>query len=138
MAECLTLELRNSRDAIVPASAQAEQWLVERNASPQTLNLVILAIEELVMNCINYGYDDSNEHTIVIELAVDGETLSMTVIDDGHPFDPLHAPEPDFAVPIEDRKAGGLGIYLLRSLADDMAYERRDGANRLTLKKQLT
>jgi anti-sigma regulatory factor (Ser/Thr protein kinase) len=138
VAESLTIEVRNSRDAIVPASAQAEQWLEQRNASPQALNLVILAIEELVMNCIHYGYDDTNEHTIVIELAVDGETLSLTVIDDGHPFDPLHAPEPDFSVEIEDRPAGGLGIYLLRSLADDMVYERRDGTNRLTLKKQLT
>lgn len=137
MGECLTIEVRNSRDAIAPASAQAEGWLQSYQPSPQALNLVLLAIEELVTNCIEYGYGDADEHTIVIILSVEDRTLTITVIDDGRPFDPLAAPPPDFSPEIEDRPVGGLGIHMLRRLADHIAYERRDGANRLTLTRRM-
>ena len=60
----------------------------------------------------------------------------MTVIDDGHPFDPLAVPMPSLHADLEHRAVGGLGIFLLRQLADHVAYERRDGTNRLTLTKQ--
>jgi anti-sigma regulatory factor (Ser/Thr protein kinase) len=137
VGECLTIEVRNSRDAIAPACAEAENWLQRYQTSPQALNLVLLAIEELVTNCIQYGYDDANEHTIVIVLSIDDHTLTISVIDDGHPFDPLAAPTPDLSLEVHDRPIGGLGIHLLRQLADHVAYERRDGANRLTLVKRM-
>ena len=137
MGESLTLEVRNSRDAIAPASAKAEAWLEQHQPSPQALNLVLLAIEELVTNCIKYGYDDAGEHTIMVVLSIDDKNLTMNVIDDGHPFDPLAAPAPDLFLQVEDRSIGGLGIHLLRRLADHMAYERRDGSNRLTLTKRM-
>ena len=92
MDDGLTLEVRNVRDAIAPASEQAEEWLTGFNPSPGVLYLVRLAIEELVLNCIKYGYDDADEHTIVIKLTVTDQALTMTVIDDGHPFDPSRRP----------------------------------------------
>jgi anti-sigma regulatory factor (Ser/Thr protein kinase) len=101
------------------------------------LTLVLLAIEELVTNCIEYGYDDADDHTIVIVLSISDGSLTMDVIDDGHPFDPLTAPPPDFSLEVEDRPIGGLGIYLLRKLADNISYERNHGTNRLTLTKRL-
>jgi anti-sigma regulatory factor (Ser/Thr protein kinase) len=133
----LTIEVRNSPDAIAPASATAEGWLESYHPSPQVLNLVLLAIEELVTNCIQYGYDDSEEHTVVIVLSMSESNLTMNVIDDGHPFDPLRSPPPNLSLDIQDRPIGGLGIHLLRQLADHIEYERRDGTNRLTLTKQL-
>ena len=137
MGESLTIEVPNSRDAIARASAKAESWLESYDPTPQVLNLVLLAIEELVTNCIQYGYDDTNEHTIVIILSINDQELTINVIDDGHPFDPLTAPPPDFSLQVRDRPVGGLGIYLLRKLADHMSYERRDGTNRLTLTKRM-
>jgi len=137
VGESLNLEVRNSRDAIAPASAKAEAWLEQHDPSPQALNLVLLAIEELVTNCIKYGYDDAAEHTILMALSIDDESLVMNVIDDGGPFDPLVAPAPDFSLQVEDRSIGELGLHLLRGLADHMAYERRDGTNRLTLTKRM-
>lgn len=135
VGESTTIEVRNSPDAIAPASATAEGWLASYDPSPKVLNLVLLAIEELVTNCIQYGYDDPHEHTIVIILTVNESNLVMNVIDDGHPFDPLTLPPPDFSRDIQDRPTGGLGIHLLRQLADHIEYERRDGTNRLTLTK---
>jgi anti-sigma regulatory factor (Ser/Thr protein kinase) len=137
VGESLTIEVKNTRDAIAPAAEKAEAWLLAYDPPPKALYLVPLAIEELVTNCIHYGYDDAGEHTIVIMLSVADQTLTMTVVDDGHEFDPLARETPDLTLPAEDRPIGGLGIHLLRSLSDDMAYERRDGMNRLTLTKRL-
>jgi serine/threonine-protein kinase RsbW len=137
VGESLTLEIRNSRDAIAPASEQAEAWLLRQAPPPGVLYFVLLAIEELVMNCINYGYDDAGEHIIVIAISITDQVLTMTVIDDGHPFDPLAAPSPDLSLDLQDRPIGGLGIFLLRELCDQINYERRDDTNRLTLTKQM-
>src|SRR5947208_3667670 len=135
VGESLTLHVRNSDEAIPPANEAAEAWLGTQQVSPDAAFLVSLAIEELVTNCIKYGYDDAGEHTVEIVLSVADHALTMVVVDDGHAFDPLAAPPPDLTLGIEDRPIGGLGIHLLRELADDVRYERRDGANRLTLTK---
>jgi anti-sigma regulatory factor (Ser/Thr protein kinase) len=137
VGESLTIEVPNTRDAIAQASAQAESWLQSNHATPHALNLVLLAIEELVLNCIDYGYDDDKVHTITIVLSLDDQTLTITVIDDGHPFNPLTAPSPDLSLQVKDRSIGGLGIYLLRQLSDHIEYQRRDGVNRLTITKRL-
>jgi anti-sigma regulatory factor (Ser/Thr protein kinase) len=137
LGEGLTIEVKNTHEAIAPAAAKAEAWLEAFDPSPKAMYLVPLAIEELVTNCIHYGYDDAGEHTIVITMSVADGTLTMTVEDDGHEFDPLARETPDLTVPAEDRSIGGLGIHLLRSLSDGMAYERRNGTNRLTLTKRL-
>jgi anti-sigma regulatory factor (Ser/Thr protein kinase) len=134
----LTLHVPGTVDAIQPATVQAEAWLVEQQVSFEAMYLVSLAIEELVTNCIKYGYTDSNRHTIDFLLSVDGGTLRLEVIDDGSPFNPLEAPRPDLSLPPEKRPIGGLGLHLLRELADDMNYERRDGTNRLSLTKRMS
>lgn len=135
--EDMTLEIRNSVAAIGAASEAAEAWLQQSQPSPEAVFFLLLAIEELVTNCIKYGYDDAAEHTIVIVLSVANERLTMTVTDDGHPFDPLSVPRPNLALDIQDRPIGGLGIYLLRELADHVAYERRDNKNHFTLTKHI-
>jgi len=137
MPETFNLRVVNTVEAIPPASEAAEAWLAERQVAPNVVFLVTLAIEELVTNCIKYGYDDADAHTIDIELSVDASKLTMVVADDGHPFNPLAATPPDLSLAIEDRPIGGLGIHMLRELTDEMTYERRDGANRVTLIKRV-
>ena len=137
MGESLTIEVKNRHDAIASAAEKAEAWLEAYDPSPKAMYLVPLAIEEIVTNCIHYGYDDAEDHTIVITLHVADQTLTMTVVDDGHAFDPLANDPPDLTLAVEDRPIGGLGIHLLKNLTDGMSYERRDGFNRLTLTKRL-
>jgi anti-sigma regulatory factor (Ser/Thr protein kinase) len=137
VGESLTIEVPNSRDAIARAGEEAERWLEPYQPAPQVVNLVLLAIEEVVINCIEYGYDDGDEHTIVIVLSISDGNLNLDIIDDGHPFDPFTRPAPDFSLDIQDRPIGGLGIYLLRKLADHISYERSNGTNRLTLTRRL-
>lgn len=134
----LTLQVPGTMEAIHPATVQAEAWLAEQQVSFEAMYLVSLAIEELVTNCIKYGYQDANGHTIDFLLSVDAGVLSLEVVDDGNPFNPLDAPRPDLSLPPEKRPIGGLGLHLLRELADEMRYERRDGTNRLRLTKRMS
>lgn len=97
-----------------------------------------LVIEELVTNCIKYGYDDDAPgHAIDIELKLSTRELTLTVTDDGRPFNPLELPEPDFNLPVDRRPIGGLGLHLLRRMSDGMEYIRERGKNRVTLRKVL-
>ena len=71
------------------------------------------------------AYDDSNDHIVDIVLSVDSGALNVEVIDDGRAFNPLEVPAPDLSLAMSDRPIGGLGIHLLRELADEVKYERR-------------
>ena len=137
MPDALTLSLPNALDGIGAASDAATVWLEARHVPTGAVFLVNLAIEELVTNCVKYAYDDTNEHTIDVELSVVDRQLAIVVIDDGHAFNPLAASAPDLSLSLEQRRIGGLGIHLLRELADEMRYERRGGTNRVTLIKRL-
>jgi anti-sigma regulatory factor (Ser/Thr protein kinase) len=86
-----------------------------------------------VTNFIKYGSHDGTVQHVEFTLTLSPGEVTLQVVDEGDPFDPLQAPAPDFSAPLEDRPKGGLGLHLLRELADRVAYERRGGRNRLTL-----
>ena len=96
-----------------------------------------VAIEELLTNTISYGYADSGRHEIAIDITREGETIVTELSDDARPFDPLNAPPPDLESAIEDRRIGGLGVHLVKTLMDDVAYAYRDGRNHVTLRKKI-
>ena len=137
MADELTLQIKTNFAAVHSANEGASRWLADRNAPPDVHYFANLAIEELVTNCIKYGYEDAGEHIIEIKLRISGNELALTVTDDGHPFNPLELPAPDTQLPVQDRPIGGLGIHLLRQMSDRMEYVRADGRNRITLRKSM-
>ena len=127
----LTLETRPEEldrlTAAVESLAEQENW-------PAALTFKVnLVLEELVLNVINYAYDESGHH-VEVQLACHEEGLVIEITDEGKPFDPLNdAPEPDMESPMEDRRIGGLGVYLVRTITSDMQYRREDGKNRMTV-----
>ena len=135
MTHELTLQIENNFAAVQSANETASRWLAERTTAAELQYFANLVVEEIATNCIKYGYDDSKNHVIEVKLALSGNALVVTVVDDGHPFNPLEAREPDLSVAVEERPIGGLGIYLLRQLCDGMEYVREGGKNRLTLRK---
>jgi anti-sigma regulatory factor (Ser/Thr protein kinase) len=137
MPDELTLQVKTTLSAIQSAHETASEWLSGRGVPAEGEYLANLAIEELVTNTMKYGHDDQNEHVVEIKLALEDGELVLTVTDDGHPFDPLSWPEPETRLPIEDLPIGGLGIHLLRQIADSMQYARVGDKNRLTLRKML-
>ena len=96
-----------------------------------------LAIEEAVVNVMNYAYPHDSKGTVNIVTMVDDEWLSFVISDSGMPFDPTAAELADITLTASERPIGGLGIFLVRQLMDFVGYERKDGKNILTVKKKL-
>jgi len=96
-----------------------------------------LALEEAVSNIIRHGYAGREGHGVSVTVHFAGEWVAATVEDDAAPFDPSKHPEPDLTVPLEDRLDGGMGVYLIRRLMDEVDYRREEGRNVLTLKKRI-
>jgi anti-sigma regulatory factor (Ser/Thr protein kinase) len=130
------LEVVANFEALPPAMDQLSCWMEERQAAPPAAYLSTLALEELVTNCIKYGYDDQAEHVIQVQVELSPDGMTMVVEDDGHPFNPLEQVEPDMNLSIEERPIGGLGLHLLRKLSDQMDYAWKNGRNRVTLHKK--
>jgi anti-sigma regulatory factor (Ser/Thr protein kinase) len=97
-----------------------------------------LALDEILTNVVSYGYDDHEEHAITVRLTLRPQRIAIEVEDDGRPFNPLDAPAPDTQQPIDERPVGGLGIYLVRRVMDDLEYRRQEGKNVLVMHKTLT
>jgi anti-sigma regulatory factor (Ser/Thr protein kinase) len=135
MSDDLTLQIKNSVASVQSANEAASRWLTERGAPAEIQYFATLAIEEFATNSIKYGYDDPNEHLIEVGISLSGFELMLTIIDDGHAFNPLETPEPKLSVPVEERPVGGLGIYLVRKMSDRMEYSREGNKNRLRLQK---
>jgi anti-sigma regulatory factor (Ser/Thr protein kinase) len=131
----LSIRIGNSLPEVAAALDQAEKWLSGKQAPAGAKSFASLAIEELGTNWIKYGCRDAAGHFMEFDLALDAGRLVLETTDDGSAFNPLDAPEPATHLPIEQREPGGLGILLLRKMADRMCYEFRGGLNLLTLEK---
>ena len=96
-----------------------------------------LAIEEAVVNVMNYAYPADVKGEVRIQAEVNDVRLKFTISDDGMPFDPTEKPDADITLPVEERSIGGLGIHLVRQIMDSINYERIDNQNIFTLRKKL-
>jgi anti-sigma regulatory factor (Ser/Thr protein kinase) len=95
-----------------------------------------LAIEEAVMNVISHAFTDrAPPYMVKIRLDITPKLFAAEVIDNGRPFDPTAAPDPDLSLPLEQRDPGGLGIHLMREMTDRLLYRRSNGHNVLRLEK---
>ena len=103
-----------------------------------TIMQINLAIEEAVVNIMNYAYPKGTKGDITIEAKANDTQLSFIISDTGKPFDPTAKAEVDITLSAEDRAIGGLGIHLIRQIMDNINYERIDGHNILTLIKKLS
>ena len=96
-----------------------------------------LALEEAVVNVMNYAYPEGEVGEIRLEAFAENGGLRFVIADKGCPFDPTASEEPDVTAGIDDRAIGGLGIFLVRHIMDNIHYERVGGQNVLTLWKKL-
>ena len=111
------------------------EW-IETIGLPEELNMPVnLALEEAVSNVMLYAYPEG--HGQVLVECTKSDKLVFTITDSGVPFDPTQREEPDVTQGFEERPIGGLGIFLVRQIMDDIRYERKDNKNILTLVKNL-
>lgn len=96
-----------------------------------------LAIEEAVVNVMEYAYPEGEQGNVDIEVIADDKWLTFIISDNGIPFDPTTQEDADTTLSAEERPIGGLGIFLVRQLMDSINYQRKDGKNILTLSKKM-
>ena len=133
----LSLMLVNQPKEIERACTAAEEFVAAQHLSGEVGYALALTLDEVVANVIRHGFDDNDEHIIRVRLWLEADLLSVQVADDGKPFNPLLAPDPDLELPIEQRQPGGLGIHIIRTMMDDIEYRRTNGQNLLTLRKRV-
>ncbi|MHB8973134.1 MAG: ATP-binding protein [Pirellulaceae bacterium] len=109
-------------------------FLDRHHVSCEVIDTLHLALDELVANVIRWGHDDGLEHPVRVQVSVDATWVRVVIEDDGRPFDPLSLPSPDVLLAPELRSEGGLGIHLVRTLVDEMRYERVGGRNVVEVK----
>jgi anti-sigma regulatory factor (Ser/Thr protein kinase) len=137
IADRVSLELRNSLSELDTLCQSLQQFGEALGLSNKALFQICLAMEEVFSNIISYGYTDDAVHWIKIAISHDQGILMIRLEDDGIPFNPVWADEPDCECPVEERKVGNLGIHLCKKVMDDMIYERCGNKNILTLKKDI-
>jgi len=96
-----------------------------------------LALEEIFMNVVMHGSPAGSVPQVDVSLALAHGGLTLTVEDDGPPFDPLSLPAPDTTAGLDERRFGGLGVFFVRQMMDAVSYQRVGARNQLTMAKQL-
>ena len=140
MSETVRLRIEPASDATHADNLQYIQGSVEelgvRESWPDSLTFKVnLVLEELGLNILSYGGQEEDQNPeIEIVLISEEDSLTIEVVDDGRPFNPLQDAEmPDVEALLGDRPIGGLGVHLVKTLMDDLSYERAAGKNHLIM-----
>ncbi|MBI4762566.1 MAG: ATP-binding protein [Chloroflexota bacterium] len=92
-----------------------------------------LASDEAASNIIEHAYAGISNGTLEVSCEVKNGVMTIILVDHGAPFDPSEIPTPDLTADLSERKIGGLGIYLMRKLMDEVHYKAEPEKNRNTL-----
>ena len=133
-----TLTVPNRIEEIRTVEKFLTEFSEQYDFPPDVLFQIQLSLEEIFTNVVSYGYDDDTEHEVEIVLSKNGKTVTVEIADDGRPFDPLQdAPEMDTESTLEERRVGGAGIALAKTMMTDLRYHRDDGRNHLIMVKDI-
>ncbi|MBR6054211.1 MAG: SpoIIE family protein phosphatase [Bacteroidales bacterium] len=127
----LTIENRKEELAAIP------EFVDSLELAPEVSNKVCLALDEIVTNVVLYAYEKPGTGKIKIDALLSPDKLVLRVTDSGKAFDPTDTADPDISLPGEERPIGGLGIFLVRKLMDEVRYRRQKGKNVLRIIKNL-
>lgn len=96
-----------------------------------------LATDEAASNVIEHAYVGRTDGVLDLSCGMNKQGLVINLVDHGAPFDPSEVPLPDLQADLSDRKIGGLGIFLMRRLMDEVHYQSNaDKSNALTMLKR--
>lgn len=96
-----------------------------------------LAVDEACTNIITHGYSGMDPGSIILDLELNPERITISLTDFGHAFEPDNAPIPDPSQPIEERELGGFGLFFIQQSVDEMKYRTSEDGNTMTLIKHL-
>jgi len=130
-----TLSVKASLEHLSELIEHVSKLSHEHIASAEQRMSIEIAVEEAVVNVIHYAYPEGVQGDIKLSCHVENHQLIITISDQGVPYNPLLREEPELSEDIDDRPIGGLGIFFINQIMDDVRYKFADGYNILTLIK---
>jgi serine/threonine-protein kinase RsbW len=129
-------ELKNYLSELKALHQHLNNWGGDIGLPADSILRINICLDELFTNIVSYGFDDDLEHIIIFTLS--GKNLvTITIEDNGILFNPLEKIDPNFPDNVESANIGGLGIHIIRKLMDNVSYERKQGKNKLTMRKNI-
>lgn len=128
--EASTKHLAEVRDFV---AAHAQNY----GLSAKVISEIKLAVDEAFTNIIKHAYSNSPHKKVYIEIGVDNNQLWISLIDEGKSFDPSAYTEPDIMQRIKQKKRGGMGVYLIRKVMDQVQYNRIGNSNEIRMVKNI-
>jgi len=127
--------LNGRLDALKALVAETTQFCRENSLGDDAVAELNLVLEELFTNSIRHGGCAGMQNAVRIRLQLQDDGVHLEYSDRGVPYDPLRAPPPQLATPLEQRRLGGLGLHLVRQLVCDLEYRRDGNWNRITMRR---
>lgn len=132
------MTMEASVENIEKVTAFVDEQLEKLDCPMRAQMQIDIAIDELFGNIAQYAYQPGKgPATVQVEVVQEPLAVVITFMDHGVPYDPLKREDPDVTLPLEEREAGGLGVYMVKKTMDDVSYEYRDGKNILRIRKNL-
>ena len=131
------IKISNDLNEISVLASFIEELGEELSLSFETTMNINLALEEAVANIIMYAYPTQEQHTILLRVTYSEKQLVFLLTDKGASFDPTQVDEVDVTLSLEERPIGGLGIFLIRSIMNEISYQRIDNENHLIMEKDI-
>ena len=136
----MQFKISEGTEEIPRLAEEVETFLDEAGLDGAIAMSINLCLDELLTNTIHYGYESKpSKYDIAVSLTVEDNDLTIEIVDDAAPFDPTtESQAPDLESALEERRVGGLGIHLAKTLSDKMDYQLDAlGRNHLTILKRI-
>lgn len=135
MSGRLRLRLESHESALKELERSIEEFASQQGWTQKLKFQMQLALEEVVLNVINHGFGEEGHH-FEVEIESSPSTVRFEVSDTARPYNPLvESAAPDLDAKLEDRAVGGLGVHMIRTIADQLHYERDGNRNRFRFVK---
>ncbi|HUG47691.1 MAG TPA: ATP-binding protein [Candidatus Limnocylindria bacterium] len=128
------LEIQADVGQLAAVRAFVRDGAASLGAPPRAVGDLVQAVDESVANIILHGYR-AGPGQVIVEVGRAGPKLVVRLLDNAPAFDPTALPAPDLSLPLLRRRPGGLGVFLVRELTDEVHYRRTAQGNELTLVK---
>ena len=132
------LKLQAIEDNLSKVTDWVETFLRQETAEEKSISEFLIAVDELFINVCHYAYGEKiGEVEFALEMREEPKRVRLVMKDRGIAFDPYSREDPDITLSAEERKIGGLGIFMVKDFMDHVDYEYRESQNIITLEKEL-
>ena len=132
------LVLKASDETLYTVLDEIRNTLSENGCDEDAATQIAISAEEVFVNIAHYAYGgEAGEAIVDIELTTDPKIIRITFKDRGIPYNPLEKQDPDTDLSADERAVGGLGIFMVKTMMDNVEYRYEDGQNILTIEKNI-